>query len=122
MPTKIGFGKIGEDLAAQYLIAKDYIILERNWRDGHGEIDLICKKKEVLIFVEVKTRSGNNYGNPEEAVNHQKEENLRKISLRYIQKVRHSGEIRFDIISIVLNPKNEVEEILHLEDAFFPGL
>lgn len=122
MPTKIGLGKIGEDLAARYLVSRGYTILERNWRQGHWEIDLICKKEDLLIFVEVKARTGKAFGNPEEAVHPQKQENLRKASLSYIHKIRHPGEIRFDILSIILGSKNEALEILHLEDAFFPGL
>jgi len=115
-------GKIGEGLAINYLLDKGWIILERNWRYGRLELDLIAKVNTSLVFIEVKTRSQKKYGSPEESVISQKEENIRKASLAYIQKLKYNGEIRFDIISIILDQKNEIREIEHIEDAFFPGL
>jgi len=115
-------GRIGEGLAINYLLDKGWIILERNWRYGRLELDLIAKVNTSLVFIEVKTRSQKKYGSPEESVISQKEENIRKASLAYIQKLKYNGEIRFDIISIILDQKNEIREIEHIEDAFFPGL
>jgi putative endonuclease len=115
-------GKLGEDWAAQFLMKKGIQILERNWRSGRNELDLIAQKEDTILFIEVKTRRGRDYGEPEQAVNFKKEESIRKASLEYMLRVHFHGEIRYDIISLILDNQNEVREILHLEDAFFPGL
>jgi len=119
---KLNLGFWGEEKALEYLQKKGYILLERNWRSGNFEIDLILMDGPVLVFVEVKTREGNQHGNPESFVNAKKEGNLQKASLHYMHKIRHEGDIRFDIIGILVNDKKEIQDIYHLEDAFFPGL
>ncbi|MEO1437677.1 MAG: YraN family protein, partial [Bacteroidota bacterium] len=115
-PHKIG--DTGEKIAAHHLVKKGYHILEYNWRSGKAEIDLIAHQNGTLVFVEVKTRSNTKFGYPESAVSEQKINMVYKGATAYCRLVSHESEIRFDIISIVLNPKLE---ILHFEDAFFPG-
>ncbi len=114
-------GKLGELLAAKYLEAEGYSIEERNWRINRLEIDLIAKKDDTLIFVEVKTRSNTEHGHPEMAVTARKERLISAAATAYMKKVEHEWAIRFDIISVVMG-RNQKPDIRHLEDAFFPGV
>ena len=72
MASHIDFGKLGEQLAEDFLISKGYTILCRNWRHSHYEIDIVALKENIPHFVEVKTRSSNHFGQPEESVNKKK--------------------------------------------------
>lgn len=110
-------GKLGEQLAQKYLEAKAYTTLETNWRWGKGEIDIIAKVNSVLVFVEVKTRSNSAFGHPEEAVTTKKQNLFYELAAEYMYQIKYEEEFRFDIISIVLNP---IQDIKHYEDAFFP--
>ncbi len=112
-------GKEGELLAADYLRQKGYEILHQNWRSSRQEIDIIAHYQNILVFVEVKTRSGTAFGNPESFVDERKENYLEKASLAYIEATNYLGEIRFDIVGILFT-KNEHPNIQHIEDAFFP--
>lgn len=103
-------------MAENFLLQKGFSILEKNWRYGHWEIDIIAKDKDITVFVEVKTRTGTHFGNPEDAVNTHKQEKLKSATEMYIQKQNIVGDIRFDVISIQLSPD---VQILHIEDAFF---
>ncbi len=113
-------GDKGEQLAVEFLEKNSYLVLERNWRSGKSEIDIIAKQAHRLIFVEVKTRSSTYFGAPESAVTQRKQNQLVKGAIEYMHKVQHDSAIRFDIISIVI--VKEQVEINHIEDAFFPGL
>ncbi len=116
MDDKQAIGKSGEKKAAELLEKKGYLIVERNYRHRRGEIDLIARKDNLLLFVEVKTRTGNaDWGYPEEAVTNKKARKVVSCANAYIFKVNWQGEIRFDIISVELG---EVEQITHFEDAF----
>lgn len=115
MSQHIRLGKKGERLAAQYLIQKGYDILERNYRAGRIEMDIIALKNEVIVFVEVKARKNAVYALPEEAVNAQKEENLTAVAEAYLQNIDFPHKnVRFDIISIIMNPY----QFEHFEDVF----
>jgi putative endonuclease len=114
-------GQQGEDLAAEYLLESGYTILERNWRFRRAEIDIICKKDRILIFVEVKAKSYTYFGEPEESISATKENLIIDAASQYMILTGHEGEIRFDIIGIVFE-KNREPELRHYEDAFFPGL
>ncbi len=109
-------GKLGEDLAAKFLEEKKYEILERNWRYGQfGEIDIIAKDRNELVFVEVKTRSTTNYGLPIEAINEKKLFQIKNIANAYISQTNKKyKKYRIDAISILLNTK----EIKHLKGIF----
>ncbi|SMO60177.1 YraN family protein [Solitalea koreensis] len=113
-------GKVGEQLAKDHLISKGYAILQQNFRYQHAEIDLIAQKKTELIFVEVKTRTGNFFGNPEDFVSYQKEKLFELAANEFIQRLGHEGECRFDIISITFNKHDDSYKLHHIEDAFFP--
>lgn len=110
-------GKLGEKLAADYLRKKGYKIEACNYRYKRNEIDLIVRQQDLLIFVEVKARSGNaDWGYPEESVSHQKARRVINCANAYIFKTNWQGDIRFDIISVELG--KEIR-ITHFEDAFY---
>lgn len=111
-------GIAGERLAHDFLVNKGYKILEKNWRSGKAEVDLIATADNTTIFVEVKTRRNNFFSEPESAVNAQKQNLLAKAAGDYLAQNNMEGEIRFDVISIILNGNES--EITHFEDAFFP--
>jgi len=111
-------GKLGEQIAVNLLLKKGYKIIARNWRYLKAEIDIIAQKDEAtLVIVEVKTRSNNFIGNPEEFVTEKKIKLLVKAANEFITSNELDVEARFDIIAIVKNTK--YEKIEHLEDAFY---
>lgn len=114
-------GKRGEDAAVTFLKKKGYQILERNYRSSYAEVDIIAKHDNQLIFVEVKTRSYNYYGDPEEFVTKKKQEYMTFVASMYTNEIDYEDEIRFDIIAIIMQG-GVVSKINHIEDAFFPGL
>ena len=109
-------GRKGEALAVEYLINKGFIILERNYRYGRLEIDIIGQIENTIVFVEVKTRRSKRYGYPEEAVDDKKTDHILSCADHFIYQNQWNGDIRFDIISIILTPQVLIE---HIEDAFF---
>ena len=111
-------GKLGEEIAVNYLIGKGYEILERNWHNVHKEVDIIAKDGGELVIVEVKTRQTNAYGEPDIAVTRQKQRMLIAAANAYLFRNGLDLETRFDIISIVFNNGEPV--IDHIEDAFLP--
>lgn len=111
-------GAKGEQLAAEYLTAAGYTILEKNWRIGHLEVDIIASNNTMLVIVEVKTRKSNALGEPEEFVTIQKQQNLIRAANYYVQKFNITKEVRFDIVSIIL--KNGEQKINHIPNAFKP--
>jgi len=101
-------GDRGELLAINYLKLKDYKILERNFRCKFGEIDIIAKDKDVIVFVEVKTKRGIDFGLPEEMVNQRKREKLIKLSQFYIiEKKLFNQPIRIDVVAIEMNKNSK---------------
>lgn len=113
-------GNSGEDLASRYLQSKGYTIIERNWRCGHKELDLIAIDDGELVIVEVKTRSGLRYGNPQDAVTDSKIRKIVSAAHAYIRYRRVDLPVRFDIVSIVSDGNNDTIE--HIERAFIPPL
>mgnify|MGYP001201706302 CR=1 FL=1 len=111
-------GQEGEKIAAQYLKSKGYIIHHTNWRMSHLEIDIIAEHNDELIFVEVKTRSSDEFGEPEEAVDYQKEKDLIRLANTYLENLHLEVLSRFDIIAIILNDSET--NLTHFEDAFSP--
>jgi putative endonuclease len=116
MLSKVEAGRRGEQLAADFLCNKGFEVLHRNYRYGKSEIDLIVKKDERLVFVEVKARRNKEYGLPESFVNRSKARRIIKAAENYIFHTNWQGEIRFDIVAITHQPKLEV---YHVVDAFF---
>ncbi len=113
-------GAKGEAIAKKHLEDNGYKILEVNWRYRRAEVDLIAFKDSTLIFAEVKTRTGNSYGEPEDFVTYSKQGLMESAAEEYIYKLKHNDEIRFDIISILFD-KFDSYNINHIEDAFWPG-
>ena len=114
-------GQWGEHIAEQYLIGKGYRITERNYRKKWGEIDIIAEKKDVIIFVEVKTREythGNDFL-PEYNVNSIKRRKLRRLGEFYINehKYRPDQHWQIDVISIILDISSKKAKIKHIENA-----
>lgn len=118
MTEKKEIGNEGELMARNYLLQQGYTIVDTNWHYGHLEIDVIAMKEDVLVFVEVKTRSSTAVSTPQMAVNQQKQKNVIRAANAYILRNGYSCEARFDIISVVKNEKEMVIE--HLPDAYSP--
>lgn len=108
----------GEQIAEKFLLDKGYLLLHRNWRAGKKEVDIIVLKADVVIFVEVKARTGQAFGYPEDAVGYSKQDFLKKAAEAYLDSYPQYSKIQFDIISINFNTQ-EVYEIVHFEDAFY---
>lgn len=114
-------GAQGERIAADFLERKGYAILYRNKRIKRIEIDLIVSNEEYIIFVEVKTRASNNWGNPELAVDEPKIRRMVDAADFFLDETDDNRSIRFDVVSVIL--KNETDfEIKHIEDAFLAPL
>lgn len=109
METKTAIGKKGEQLAAEFLIKKGFEIVVRNYRYKHAEIDLIIKRDDWLIFVEVKARSSNDFGEPEEFVDARKVNRIFDAAEEYIYATDWHGHIRFDIVSVKLGKEPVIE-------------
>ncbi|MCI2229986.1 YraN family protein [Polaribacter sp. MSW13] len=116
MATHNELGKKGEELAIDFLIKNDYTILEKNYRFLKAEVDIIALKKGVLAVVEVKTRSTDYFGNPQDFVNPKKIKLLLSAIDYYVSEKDLDVEVRFDIIAII-HQKNKIK-IEHLKDAF----
>lgn len=110
-------GKIGEKLAAEYLLKKGYTILETNWVFQKAEIDILATKDNILAVIEVKTRSSIDLGLPQDFVNPKKIKLLVKAVNAYVIENDLDTEVRFDIIGI--SKKGQNFEIEHLTDAFY---
>lgn len=108
----------GEQIARNFLENLGYNILFTNWRYEKKEVDIIATTNNLLVFIEVKTRTSFNFGFPEEAVNAKKQSYLKAAADEFLYLHPQHEQIRFDIISILLN-NDTVKELKHIEDAFF---
>jgi len=118
-PTR-EIGMEGEEIALKYLLENGYKLLQRNWHFGKYEVDLIVENDESLVFVEVKFRSTDYFGEPEIFVSNKQKLNLIRAANRYISKFEIDKEARFDIVSILM--ENGQPSINHIQDAFRPKL
>lgn len=109
-------GKKGEDLAADLCKKRGLIVIEKNYRTPFGEIDIIAKDGDVLVFIEVKARAADTYGAPFEAVTQRKREKIRKVALSYIRRFKKEVPTRFDVISISM--KEVCPSLEYIQDAF----
>ena len=119
MSNHIETGKAGEELAASWMAARGYRILQRNWRYRRSEIDLIAEKEGVLVFVEVKTRRSADFGMPESFVTSRKARFMAEAASVFMEENGHEGELRFDVIAVLM-VKGAAAQVSHFEDAFFP--
>ena len=107
-----GLGRTGERLAMEHLSAAGYQIIERNFRCRYGEIDLIAEEDDELVFVEVKTRRGNAYGLPEDAVTPSKQLRLIQLALYYLDLHNCSERSwRIDVVAVQMSAAGRIEEI-----------
>jgi len=111
-------GEKGEQLALKELQNSGYTILEQNWRSGRNELDLVAQIGETVVFVEVKTRSTDFFGDPSEAVSVSKQKRIIQAANDYLEQKELEFEARFDIISIVMNKDHT--QVEHIQDAFYP--
>jgi putative endonuclease len=109
-------GNKGEDLAARYLRKRGYRILKRNYKAPTGEIDIIAEDSGTVVFVEVKTRTDDQFGRPEEAVNYRKQRKIQSTALYYLSREKGEKRARFDIVSVYMKEKRK--EVEHIKDAF----
>jgi putative endonuclease len=112
-------GATGEEIAVDYLVSQGYVVFDRNWRSKSGEIDIIASEKfnsqDELIFIEVKTRSSRDYGDPIEAITATKYLRMYRLALEWLSENSASREAwRLDVISIVISRAQEIE-IDHLK-------
>lgn len=116
-------GKVGEEIAAQHLHKKGFKILEQNFSTRFGELDLICVDKNILVFVEVKLKVGEEYGTPEEMVSPWKLSQVQRTAQSFLLQnqdlqIQYPSH-RIDVVAIVVNKNKEVERINHYENVGF---
>jgi putative endonuclease len=107
----------GEQYACTHLVEQGYEILEKNWRHGKDEVDIIATKDGLIIFVEVKTRSNDYAGEPHMAVGPKKQRFLIRAADAYMKSLDEEKEARFDVAGIIMNSKKT--ELTYVEDAFY---
>jgi len=110
------FGETGEQMAARYLEEQGYVILDRNYRRGHKEVDIIALDYGELAVIEVKTRSSEDYFTAEQAVDHRKRQNIIRVANNFVRRYHRTEPLRFDIIANV--GSGATAEIRHTKDAF----
>ena len=112
-------GTYGENIAKDFLITNGYKILDMNYRNKHGEIDIICTLDNIIIFCEIKSRYTNSFGSPIESVTYYKQKQIINLSQFYIIRNKLLNyDIRYDIIEIILNNINASYTLNHVKDAF----
>lgn len=113
-------GRFGEDLAHRYLRRNGFVVVARNWRppQGGGEIDIIAWEGNVLVFVEVKTRSSNQWSTPEREIDREKRRVLSRAAYDYIRRAAKDGtQVRADVLAID-PPRSKEFQVRHFRDAF----
>jgi putative endonuclease len=123
MRVKDAVGRYGEQLAVEHLAANGLVVLARNWRCRDGELDVVARDGDELVFVEVKTRSSLAFGAPAEAVDRVKANRIRQLALRWIAAEREQhpdaawSSVRFDVVAVLRN-RAGAPEITHVRGAF----
>jgi putative endonuclease len=116
-------GKIGEDIARSFLLRKGYTLLEQNFNTRFGELDLIMVKDNVLVFVEVKLKVGEDFGTPEEMITRQKLTQVQNTAVAFLQQNPDIGKrflsYQIDGVCIVVDSNNEILRINHYENLSF---
>ncbi|WDF68299.1 YraN family protein [Sphingobacterium oryzagri] len=116
MAKHLDSGKRGEQLAVKFLAQRGYDIITLNWRHKYGEIDIIARDKDTLVFIEVKARSSSSFGEPDSFVDSRKQALLIRAADAYLDISGYEGEIRFDIVAVYLHKNDHIELI---KDAFW---
>jgi putative endonuclease len=111
-------GAYGERLAERHLTEQGLVVLARNWRCGDGELDLILRDGDDLVFCEVKTRRGDRFGSPAEAIGPAKVRRLRRLAARWLaESGLHPREVRFDVVAVLARPRGAAH-VEHTRAAF----
>lgn len=114
---RIELGKSGEEIAASCLVNKGFTIVQRNYRCPSGEIDIVARDGETLVFIEVKTRLAESFGHPLEAVSTRKQQQVCRAALHYLSRNNlMEAQSRFDVIALLGGTENP--EIIHVIGAF----
>ena len=118
MATHQQLGARGEDIAVRYLEGIGLEVVERNWRHRTGELDIVAREGDTVVFVEVKTRSGIGYGTPAEAVTYFKQTRIRGLALYWLALQQGPWvQIRFDVVAILVG-RDDTPQITHVRAAF----
>lgn len=114
---RIRLGKYGEDLVARHLTSRGFRIIERNWRCPFGEIDLVALERDEVVFIEVKTRRGDGFGQPEDAVTWEKRAKLRRCAYAYLGTRDVHLPFRIDIYAVTLRGSAGVPRVVRFRGA-----
>ena len=119
MNPDAALGRRGEDIAHRYLQKSGMTVVGRNYRPGQdSEVDIIARQRDTLIFVEVKSRASAEYGNPDRAIDQEKQKHIVRAARAYVRRAGINwDQVRFDVVSVIFS---EPPTILHQRDAFFP--
>ncbi|CCG04611.1 YraN family protein [Blastococcus saxobsidens] len=118
MPTTTELGVHGERIAVAFLADLGLRVLDRNWRCREGELDIVARDGDALVFCEVKTRRGTGYGQPVEAVTQAKSRRIRVLAQRWLAAHdEHAPEVRFDVVGVLVRPERPAL-VTHLRAAF----
>ena len=111
-------GILGENVARDFLKKQGYHIIETNYRCPEGEVDIIARHKDFLVFIEVRTKTSLDYGSPEESITSAKKERMKAVASRYQQTYDNLPELwRIDVVAVELNKKGELSRINLIENA-----
>jgi len=114
---RIQTGKRGEEFAVAYLKKNGYRIIERNYKCHYGEIDIVAKEGNTVVFVEVKSRKSEDFGDPQTAVGWEKQKKISRVALAYLkEKHRYPCDARFDVVAIKMMPAGNMIELI--QNAF----
>jgi putative endonuclease len=117
--TRPELARIGEEHAARFLRSKGYRVRERNFRTGSGEVDIIADHGDTLVFVEVKARSSDEFGEPREAVTSWKQQRIIRAARGYLaNRERRERLTRFDVVEVFITPQGRVQKVDVIEGAF----
>ncbi|BCX02133.1 MAG: UPF0102 protein [Candidatus Roseilinea sp.] len=118
MAKRSDVGAWGEAIAANYLEQRGYTVRARNWRSGHGELDIVAERGETIVFVEVRTRRSDTYGRPEETISPRKRAKLIATAQAYLDEHGfHDAQWQIDVIAIELDARNATSQLEHIECA-----
>ncbi len=115
--TRKKLGQLGETLAADHLERRGYVIRQRNYRCPAGEMDIVAEDGDCLVFVEVRTRRGREYGTPEESITAAKQARLVEVAQTYLQEHEWPGDWRIDVVAIELTPGGRLERVAVIQNA-----
>jgi putative endonuclease len=110
-------GRLGENLAADHLERRGYVICQRNYRCPVGEMDIVAGDGDCLVFVEVRTRRGREYGTPEESITAAKQAKLVEVAQTYLQEHDWPGDWRIDVVAVELTREGRLERVTVIQNA-----